>query len=102
MLKRTWSWMGRLAILLAAGVVGGMVGRNYPATVRVHAQENLTGTAGCTLTIPKSWGVYKGGSAYGLAFEDPNGTLRFLQHPACGNLRTYTDYGPSDLELLRR
>lgn len=102
MLKRTLSWMGRLAVLLAVGAIGGIVGRNYPAAGRVHAQENSSGTTACTLTIPRSWGEFKGASAYGMVFQDPNGTLRFLLHPACGNLRTYTEYGPTDLEIQRR
>ena len=101
-MKRTLSWMGRLAILLAAGVIGGIIGRNYPADVSVHAQEKSNGTLGCTVTVPKSWGEYKGASAYGLAFQDANGTVRFLLHPPCGNLSSYTEYGPSDLEVQRR
>lgn len=102
MLNRTLSWVGRLAMLLAVGVIGGVVGRNYPVVPRVHAQENFNGTTSCTVTVPKSWGEFKGASAYGLAFQDPNGTLRFLLHPACGNVRSYTESGPSDLELQRR
>ena len=101
-MRLTWNWVGRLAMVLLAGVTGGIVGRNYPPGVRVHAQETSTGSMSCKLTIPKSWGEFKGGSAFGLAFQDPNGTLRFLQHPACGNMSSYSDYGPVDLELQRR
>jgi hypothetical protein len=100
--KAMLNWMGKFAIVLLAGVIGGMVGRYYPSAVRVHAQETSTGNMSCKLTIPKSWGEYKGASAFGLAFQDPNGTLRFLQHPACGNMSSYSDYGPVDLELMRR
>jgi hypothetical protein len=85
-----------------AGVVGGLVGRNYRPDLRVHAQERSSGNIGCTVTVPKSWGEFKGASAYGLAFQDPNGTIRFLLHPACGSLSSHSEYGDSDLELLRR
>lgn len=102
MVKRTLHWIGRLAMLLSAGIIGGVVGRNYPPDVRVHAQDKPSATT-CAVTVPKSWGEYKGASAYGLAFQDLNGTLRFLLHPSCGNLSgSYTDYSGSDLELQRR
>ena len=101
--KRTLQWIGRLAILLSAGFMGGVVGRNYPRDVRVHAQDKPSGTLTCSVTVPKSWGEYKGASAYGLAFQDLNGTLRFLLHPSCGNLSgSYSDYSGADLELQRR
>jgi hypothetical protein len=36
-------------------------------------------TSQCVATVPKTWGGYRGGSAQsGLAFEDSNGTLRFI------------------------
>jgi hypothetical protein len=41
-------------------------------------------TPGCIASAPRSWGVYKGGSAQsGLAFEDSAGTLRFLTNLPC-------------------
>lgn len=101
-MKQTLSWMGRAAVVLLAGVIGGVVGRNYPSPVLVHAQEKYYGTPSCSVTVPKSWGEFKGASAYGLAFEDPNGTLRFMLHPSCGNLGSPTDTGTLDLELQRR
>ena len=101
-MKRTLSWIGRLAMILVAGIIGGLVGRSYPPDARVHAQDKSNGSMNCTVTVPKSWGEFKGASAYGLAFQDPNGTLRFLLHPACGNMSSYSDYGSSDLELQRR
>lgn len=102
MLKRTLNWAGRLAVILAAGMMGGIVGRNYPAGQRVHAQEKSNSGINCSLTVPRSWGEYKGASAYGLAFQDSNGTLRFLLHPDCSNIRSYSDSGSSDLEVQRR
>jgi hypothetical protein len=94
--------MGKLAIVLLVGVIGATVDRNYRPDVRVHAQEKSNGSGSCSVTVPKSWGEYKGASAYGLAFQDTNGTLRFLLHPACGSLSSYSDYGSPDLELVRR
>jgi hypothetical protein len=36
-------------------------------------------TPGCGTSVPKSWRQFRGGSAQnGLAFEDPQGPLRFL------------------------
>jgi len=98
--KRTLNWLGRLAVVVLAGVIGGVIGRNQWPDVRVQAQEKSN--MGCKLTVPRSWGEYKGGSAYGLAFQDSNGTLRFLLHPDCSNIRSYSDYGPVDLEVERR
>jgi hypothetical protein len=41
-------------------------------------------TPGCVASVPKSWGQFRGGSAQsGLAFEDQQGTLRFLTNVPC-------------------
>jgi hypothetical protein len=41
--------------------------------------------AACVSYVPQSWGDYKGGSQQsGLAFQDRNGTLRFLTNLPCG------------------
>jgi hypothetical protein len=41
-------------------------------------------TPSCIASVPRSWGMYKGGSAQsGLAFEDSAGTLRFLTNLPC-------------------
>ena len=43
------------------------------------------GNSQCVANVPRAWGQYKGGSAQsGLAFEDANGTLRFLTNIPCG------------------
>jgi hypothetical protein len=100
--KRTLISIGKLALVLLAGVVGGMVGRGHSSGSSVHAQEKAIEPANCMVAVPKSWGEYKGASAYGLAFEDQNGTLRYLLHPTCGNLNSPTDNPYVDLEVLRR
>ena len=41
--------------------------------------------AQCTSKIPRAWGDFKGGSAQsGLAFQAPDGTLRFVTNVPCG------------------
>jgi hypothetical protein len=38
----------------------------------------------CISTIPREWGAFRGGSAQsGLAFEDGQGTLRFVTNLPC-------------------
>jgi hypothetical protein len=49
----------------------------------VNAQkESLQPT--CVLTVPSGWGEYRGASHdFGLAFQDHDGTLRFIRDLAC-------------------
>jgi len=45
-------------------------------------KESLPPT--CVLTVPSGWGEYKGASHdFGLAFQDHDGTLRFIRDLAC-------------------
>lgn len=99
-MKSKLTWLVQLCGLLLAGVAGGVVGRIHTAPLSVHAQErDLTG---CMVVVPKSWGEYKGGSSYGLAFQDQAGTLRFLAHPTCGNILSPIDAPVVDLKVERR
>ena len=70
----------------------------------VHAQETYGGLTSCVTVVPKSWGEFKGGSEYGLAFEDENGVLRFVLHPSCGSTdsRSAPSTSLMDLEVQRR
>jgi len=70
----------------------------------IHAQEQFTTFAGCINAVPKSWGTFKGASSYGIAFEDQEGTVRFLQHPLCGSAASNgnTPEATIDLEILRK
>jgi hypothetical protein len=55
-----------------------------PAPVAVTAPPQ---DSQCISTVPKSWGVYRGGSAQsGLSFEDSSGTLRFVTNLPCGSV----------------
>ena len=91
----------KFGVVLLLGVIGGIFCRSYPRGSSVHAEERPE-TATCMVGVPKSWGEFRGASAYGLAFQDENGTLRFLLHPSCGNLNSPTDTPYVDLEILRR
>ena len=95
-------WIGKLVIVFSVGLIGGMVGRMKSSGSTVHAQEKGPEPVNCMVSVPKSWGEYKGASTYGLAFEDQSGTLRFLLHPTCGNLNSLTDSPYADLQVLRR
>jgi hypothetical protein len=54
----------------------------YAATPKKAAPQ--VWTPGCVASVPKSWGQFRGGSAQsGLAFEDQQGTLRFLTNIPC-------------------
>ena len=45
----------------------------------------LNSDAQCVSAVPRSWGVYRGGSNQaGLAFEASDGTLRFVTSLPCG------------------
>jgi hypothetical protein len=99
-LKRTLSWLAQLSMLLLAGVIGGIVGRMHSSASTVHAQEK--DVTGCMVFVPKAWGEYKGGSSYGLAFQDQSGTLRFLAHPICGNGLSPIQAPVVDLKVERR
>lgn len=93
-----------LGLALLASVVGGIAARMTVPEKTVHAQENYSGLTSCVTEVPKSWGTFKGGSEYGLAFEDGNGVLRFVLHPSCGSTdsRSAPSASLMDLEVQRR
>jgi hypothetical protein len=54
-----------------------------PPPQTANAQKQAL-QASCVLTVPASWGEYKGASRdFGLAFQDSGGTLRFIRDLAC-------------------
>jgi hypothetical protein len=81
---------------------GVWVGRIGSRDVQVRAQERTNLPAGCRVVVPRSWGEYRGASEYGLAFQDENGTVRFMLHPPCGSIDSTTDPSAIDLILQRR
>jgi hypothetical protein len=77
--------------VIAVGLVGAALisVRIYAATAKKPEPQQWT--PGCVAAVPKSWGVFRGGSAQsGLAFEDGTGTLRFLTSIPCGGTPTVT------------
>jgi hypothetical protein len=76
-------WHG--IFLLVVGVLSGFALRGHWAIPAVHAQEQYPSVGGCIVTVPKDWGEFKGASEYGIAFQDQNATLRFVQHPLCSS-----------------
>lgn len=102
MLKKTLIGCGQLGMLMVAGLAGGAIARvNNPD---VHAQERFSGITNCVTVVPKTWGQFRGGSDYGLAFEDDRGTLRFVLHPTCGSPNSPGEPPPApiDLEVQRK
>ncbi|MDR3792481.1 MAG: hypothetical protein P4L03_03780 [Terracidiphilus sp.] len=73
-------------LLLLVGVAGGYLVRGSGVLPVVHAQTSVYNPAVCEMSVPRSWGEFRGASEYGLAFQDNNGTLRFVQHPGCTSL----------------
>jgi hypothetical protein len=68
-------------IFLGAMLVLVWMSRNRQAAA-APAQDSSMPV--CEATVPLSWGDYKGGSQQsGLAFEDKNGTLRFVTAIPC-------------------
>jgi hypothetical protein len=84
--------------------LGMTIGRTRAPQSTVHAQDRFTGTTNCITVVPKSWGDFKGGSDYGLAFQDKDGNVRFVLHPSCGSVNSPMEPAPAtiDLEIERR
>lgn len=95
---------GQSILLITAGLALGFAGGRLRPAAIVHAQDKYAIIGGCIASVPKSWGDFKGASDYGLAFEDHDGTVRFLAHPTCGNgLSSMTSPGPAvDLKIERQ
>ncbi len=48
------------------------------------AAQNPPGVFNCIVTVPSSWGEFKGTSSeFGMVFQDSAGTLRFVSNAAC-------------------
>lgn len=56
----------------------------------------------CVLTVPSGWGEFKGASRdFGLAFQDKDGTLRFIRDLAC-EASGFERLPPAFLEVRRK
>jgi hypothetical protein len=102
--KRNLIRLGRIACFLLVGFAGCILGRMTAPAANVHAEEKFTGITNCVAVVPKSWGDFRGASDYGLAFQDENGVVRFVLHPACASLNSPAEPPPApiDLEVQRR
>jgi hypothetical protein len=80
--------LGPLGFTMVGAIAGAVIASGFHGVERaavVHAQDQFTTFAGCVSSVPTSWGDFMGASSYGLAFQDDQGTVRFVQHPVCGN-----------------
>jgi len=74
-----------LAMVLIGFVAGFCVSATLFRGKPVQAAPPQSSIGGCVSAVPQQWGQYKGGSAQsGLAFEDREGTIRFLTNLPCG------------------
>jgi hypothetical protein len=71
-------------IIVLAVLFGMFLGRVRNPQTEVHAQDKVFGSSTCTATVSSSLGEFKGGSSYGLAFQDSQGVIRFILNPPCG------------------
>jgi hypothetical protein len=102
--KETKMKVWQVVSLVALGISIGFAGSRFFAIAPVHAHGQYTESELCTTSVPKSWGDFKGASEYGIAFEDQNGTIRFLRSPSCSNGLTSTGnpLPPVDLRMERK
>ena len=95
MSKQFLSRVALVAFVFAGGVLAShfataraSAAAPAPTPVTTHATASAPqfgSDAQCTSKVPRAWGDYKGGSAQsGLAFQAPDGTLRFITNLPCG------------------
>ncbi len=71
-------------LLLIAGALLCLAVQGFLKPRPAHAADQLGSGTVCTAQVPAEWGEFRGSSIFGIAFEDDNGTLRFVAHPPCG------------------
>ncbi len=88
MVANVWKQAVVVLVAFAAGVAAANVAAERGS---VHAASLLTPGAQfdsdsqCAAQVPRAWGEFKGGSSQsGLAFQAPDGTLRFVTNLPCG------------------
>ena len=85
----------RVAIVVFA--LGAMAPQQQVASAQ---KESVQPT--CILTVPSGWGEFKGASKeFGLAFQDNDGTLRFIRDLAC-EIPGLQRLPPAFLEVRRK
>jgi len=72
--------MNSISTVAIAVIVLGAIAYDRP--IATAQKETVEPT--CTLTVPYQWGEFKGASRdFGLAFQDKDGTLRFIRDLGC-------------------
>ena len=82
-------------LLIVVGAALGLLGNKVIQPRPVRAQASA-----CVAQVPASWGDFKGASSFGLAFQDGQGNLRFLQHLPCGSYGSSTQSAEPQADLL--
>jgi hypothetical protein len=102
--KETKMKVWQVVSLVVLGISLGVAGSRFLAVAPVQAHGQFAETELCATSVPKSWGEFRGASEYGIAFEDQNGTIRFLRSPSCVNglSSTGSPLPPVDLKLERK
>ncbi|MGA8036669.1 MAG: hypothetical protein WA823_06215 [Candidatus Acidiferrales bacterium] len=76
----------RYSIVKAAPSTSANAPTPVPTAVSTTGAPQFDSETNCITAVPRAWGEYKGGSSQsGLAFEAPDGTLRFLTNLPCGS-----------------
>jgi hypothetical protein len=77
--------LAAVALIFASGAIAShFIGARANAAAKPLAVQ-FGSDAQCTSKVPRAWGDFKGGSAQsGLAFQAPDGTLRFITNVPCG------------------
>ena len=86
-----------IRVAIAVLALGAMAPQQQMATAQ---KESIQPT--CILTVPSGWGEFKGASRdFGLAFQDRDGTLRFIRDLAC-ETTGFQRLPPAFLEVRRK
>ena len=84
-------------VTIAVLVLGALTWQRPTATAQ---KESIQPT--CVLTVPSGWGEFEGASHdFGLAFQDSEGTLRFVRDLGC-EISGFQKLPPAFLEVRRK
>ncbi len=85
-------------VAIAALALGGAMAPQQPMA---NAQKDTLQPT-CVLTVPSGWGEFRGASRdFGLAFQDSDGTLRFIRDLTC-EVPGFQRRPPAFLEVRRK
>jgi hypothetical protein len=82
MIQRTVKQIAVAILIFAAGAMAASLSAEKTAAA---VATQFGADSQCVASVPRAWGEYKGGSNQaGLAFQAPDGTLRFVTNLPCG------------------